>query len=254
MDPGRRRRSRLDPPPAAARMTVREVHRRLREAQGPFTPKPRLPVLDELIATVLSQHTSDRNSERAFLLLRSRFPSWEAVRRAPTPEVADAIRCGGMAEQKAIRIQQILAEVERREGRLDLERLHRLEAAEVEGYLTSLPGVGPKTAACVLLFAMGRPAFPVDTHVHRVATRLGWLRAGTSAEEAHRVLAGLVPSEVRYDLHLALVTHGRTVCLARAPRCHACPIRDRCAWASARAAPPDAPPGAGSAPARSPLR
>ncbi len=211
------------------RPAIRDVHHRLREEQGPFVPKPRLPVLDELIATVLSQHTSDRNSERAFATLKSRFPRWEEVRHAPTHEVADAIRCGGIADQKAARIQQILAEVERREGKLDLERLHRLDDAEAERYLTSLPGVGPKTAACVLLFALGRPAFPVDTHVHRVTTRLGWLRAGTTAEEAHRVLADLVPPEIRYDLHLALVAHGRTVCLAKRPRCPVCPILRWCA-------------------------
>ncbi|HZV52465.1 MAG TPA: endonuclease III [Candidatus Dormibacteraeota bacterium] len=207
---------------------VREVLRRLREEQGPLAPRPRLPVLDELIATVLSQHTSDRNSERAFFLLRSRFPSWEEVRHAPTGEIADAIRCGGIADQKAVRIQRILAEIERREGVLDLERLRRLDDAEVERYLTSLPGVGPKTAACVLLFAMGRPAFPVDTHVHRVTTRLGWLRVGATAEEAHRVLSALVPPDIRHDLHLALVTHGRRVCRARVPHCPTCPIRRWC--------------------------
>jgi endonuclease-3 len=215
---------------------VREVHRRLREEQGPFVPKPQLSVLDELIATVLSQHTSDRNSERAFSTLKSRFPRWEEVKYAPTHEVADAIRCGGIADQKATRIQQILAEVERREGRLDLERLRHLDDAQVEHYLTSLPGVGPKTAACVLLFALGRPAFPVDTHVHWVTTRLGWLRAGTTAEEAHRILIGIVPPEIRYDLHLALVSHGRTVCLAQRPRCSACPILRWCAQGQVRPA------------------
>jgi endonuclease III len=213
--------------------SVRAVHRRLREEQGPCTPKPRLPILDELVATVLSQHTSDRNSERAFALLKERFPTWEQVRRAPTAAVADAIRCGGIADQKAIRIQRILAEVEEREGRLDLSRLARLDDEQVEAYLTSLPGVGPKTAACVLAFSMGRPAFPVDTHVHRVTTRLGWIPAAASAEQAHMLLARLVPPDARYDLHLALVVHGRTVCDARRPRCGACPVRGLCPTAGA---------------------
>ena len=207
---------------------VRAVHRRLRDEQGPCVPKPRLPILDELVATVLSQHTSDRNSERAFALLKQRFPTWEEVRRAPTAAVADAIRCGGIADQKAHRIQQILAEVEDREGRLDLGRLVDLDDEQVEVYLTSLPGVGPKTAACVLAFSMGRPAFPVDTHVHRVTARLGWIPAGAGAERAHALLARLVPADARYDLHLALVTHGRTVCDARRPRCASCPLRGLC--------------------------
>src|SRR5215467_716368 len=164
------------------------VQRRLRAQQGAFVPKPRLPVLDEVVATVLSQHTSDVNSERAFARLKERFPSWEQVTDAPTGEVADAIRCGGIADQKARRIQQILAAISQREGRIDLRRIHDLDDAAALTYLESLPGVGPKTAACVLTFAMGRAAFPVDTHVHRVATRLGWLPAKTAADRAHRLL------------------------------------------------------------------
>lgn len=208
---------------------IRAVHRRLREAQGPCTPKPRLSILDELVATVLSQHTSDVNSERAFALLKRRFPTWEQVRQAPVAEVADAIRCGGIADQKAARIQRILAVVGEREGRLDLSRLEELDDAEVQAYLTSLPGVGPKTAACVLAFSMGRPAFPVDTHVHRVTARLGWIPVAASAERAHELLARQVPPDARYDLHLALVVHGRTVCAARRPRCDVCAVRGLCA-------------------------
>ena len=208
---------------------IRAVHRRLRDEQGPSARKPRLPILDELVATVLSQHTSDLNSERAFALLKRRFPTWEEVRRAPTVAVADAIRAGGIADQKAARIQRILAVVDEREGRLDLSRLCELDDERVEAYLTSLPGVGPKTAACVLAFSMGRAAFPVDTHVHRVTTRLGWIPAGTSAEQAHALLAGQIPPDARYDLHLALVAHGRTVCAARRPRCGACVVRGHCA-------------------------
>ena len=209
---------------------IREVQRRLRAGQGAFVPKPVLPVIDELVATVLSQHTSDINSERAFAQLKDRFPSWEQVAAAPVGRVADAIRCGGIADQKARRIQQILAAVREREGRIDLGRLHDLDDAAARNYLESLPGVGPKTAACVLTFAMGRAAFPVDTHVYRVATRLGWLPAKTTADAAHRLLGPIVPADIRYDLHVAMISHGRTTCRAQRPRCGACVLHDLCAY------------------------
>ena len=127
-------------------------------------------------------------------------------------------------------IQQILAAVEEREGRVDLDRLHDLDDAAAEAYLLSLPGVGPKTAACVLVFSMGRAAFPIDTHVHRVATRLGWLPPNTTADKAHLLLAPRVPPDIRYDLHLAMISHGRTVCRAQRPRCDACVLNDLCAY------------------------
>jgi len=209
------------------------VQRRLRASQGAFVPKPVLPIIDEIIATVLSQHTSDVNSERAFAQLKDRFPSWEQVADADPDEVAGAIRCGGIANQKARRIQQILAAVEEREGRLDLGRLNDLDDESVETYLLSLPGVGPKTAACVLVFSMGRAAFPVDTHVHRVAIRLGWIPANTTADKAHQLLAPRVPPGIRYDLHVALIAHGRTVCKAQRPRCEVCVVRDLCDYGSA---------------------
>jgi len=209
---------------------IREVQRRLRAEQGPFTPKPVLPVIDELVATVLSQHTSDTNSERAFAQLKARFSSWEQLAAAPAWQVADAIRCGGIADQKARRIQQILAAISEREGRIDLGRLHDLDDAAASAYLESLPGVGPKTAACVLTFAMGRAAFPVDTHVHRVATRLGWLPAKIAADRAHRLLEPMVPADIRYDLHVAMISHGRTVCRSQRPRCDACVLKDQCAY------------------------
>jgi endonuclease-3 len=178
---------------------IRAVQRRLRARQGAFSPKPRLPVIDEIIATVLSQHTSDVNSERAFRRLKQRFPAWEQVLHAPPGEVADAIRCGGIADQKARRIQQILAAIDDREGRIDLARLDDLGDAEAEEYLRSLPGVG-------------------------------WIAAGTSADRAHQLLAPRVPPDIRYDLHLALITHGRTVCRAQRPRCDECVLRDLCAY------------------------
>lgn len=210
------------------------MQRRLRLQQGPFAPGPRLPIIDEVIATVLSQHTSDRNSGRAFAQLKARFPSWEQVADAPAEDVADAIRCGGIADQKARRIQQILAAIEDREGRIDLDRLRGLGDRAAESYLLSLPGVGPKTAACVLVFSMGRAAFPIDTHVHRVTTRLGWIPPTATADQAYRLLAPRVPPDIRYDLHIALVTHGRTVCRAQRPRCGECVLRDLCGYGVSR--------------------
>lgn len=212
---------------------IRTALRRLRDYHGPFVPKPKLPIIDEVVATVLSQHTSDLNSERAFAQLKAKFPRWEDVAEAAQEDVADAIRSGGIADQKARRIQQILAAIEEREGGIDLDRLHRLDDAAVEEYLISLPGVGPKTAACVLVFAMGRAAFPIDTHVHRIVTRLGWIAPKTTAEQAYRLLTPRIPAEIRYDLHVALISHGRTVCHARRPRCEVCVLRDGCAHYSA---------------------
>jgi endonuclease III len=173
------------------------------------------------------------NSGRAFATLKRRFPSWEEVLDAPREEVANAIRSGGIADQKAARIQLILAEIEEREGRIDLTRLEGLDDRQVEEYLTTLPGVGPKTAACVLTFSMGRAAFPIDTHVHRVTARLGWIPPGASAERAHQLLGRRVPADIRYDLHVALVTHGRSVCKAQRPRCGPCVLRDLCAYPAA---------------------
>lgn len=218
----------------ASGQIIREVQRRLRAQQGKFEPKQPVPVLDQVVSTVLSQHTSDVNSGRAFARLKARFPDWEQAAHAPAGEIEDAIRCGGLARQKARHIKAILAAVGEREGRVDLGRLHGLDDAAAERYLTSLPGVGVKTAACVLAFSMGRAAFPVDTHVHRVVTRLGWIPAGVTAEKAYRLLAARVPADIRYDLHLALIRHGRTVCLARRPRCAACVLLSLCPYGQAR--------------------
>ena len=201
---------------------------RLRKEQGPFEPKPALPIIDELILTVLSQHTSDINRDRAFAGLKARFGSWEEVAAAPRKGIADAIRAGGIADVKAGRIKVILDEIAGREGSLSLDRLHELNDQEVAAYLCELPGVGPKTAACVLVFSMGRPAFPIDTHVHRIARRLGWIPDKASAEQAHDLLAPKVPADIRYDLHVASIDHGRKICKPRMPRCSDCVVFDLC--------------------------
>lgn len=201
--------------------------------------------LGGLIATVLSQHTSDVNSGRAYAQLIARFPSWAAVRDAPTEAVADAIRMGGLAQIKAERIQRILRELTaRRDARraqiaddqssaadgddLTLAELDALSLEAAQDYLRTLPGVGPKTAACVLLFSLGRPAFPVDTHVWRVTRRLGLIGARVSADAAHTALLRLIPPEWRHTMHVNLITHGRRVCHAQRPACLSCPLRAEC--------------------------
>ena len=178
---------------------------------------------------MLSQHTSDLNAERAFADLQATFPGgWPAVVDAPTVAVADAIRSGGLANSKAPRIQAILREVHEREGGFELSRLRELSDTEARDYLISLPGIGPKTAAVVLSFALGRDAIPVDTHVHRVTRRLGLIPPKASAERADRILHDLVPDGMRTSLHVAFIRLGREICKAPTPRCRGCPLMDLC--------------------------
>lgn len=207
---------------------VRAVHGRLVRSFGPLEPPRRTDPLEELVLTVLSQHTSDANAERAFVALRAAYPTWGDVVRAGPSSLAGTIRSGGLANTKAPRIQAILREIREREGRFDLSVLRRLPDAEACAYLTSLPGVGPKTAAVVMAFALGRPTIPVDTHVHRVAGRLGLVPSSTSAERAHVLLERLVPDAVKTELHVGLIRLGREVCKAGRPRCEECPLADLC--------------------------
>ena len=195
--------------------------------QGPVKPRSSSPIVDSIVGTLLSQHTSDVNSSRAFAALKKRWSSWDAVLDAPTDEIAATIRPGGLAEIKAPRIKQILEEIERREGSLDLTRLDALPDEEVNEYLQSLPGVGSKSTACVMCFAMNRDAFPVDTHVHRVSSRLG-LVTKTSAERAQRLLTSLIPPTLRYEFHVQLIRHGRVICRAQVPICSSCVLFDLC--------------------------
>jgi endonuclease-3 len=210
------------------RRRVRAIHRRLERHFGELLAPRRSDPLEELVLTVLSQHTSDVNAERAYTSLRAAFPTWEEVVRAAPGAVADAIRSGGLANTKAPRIQAILHEVWDREGRFDLAALHRRSDADATAYLSSLPGVGPKTAAVVLAFSLGRDAMPVDTHVHRVTMRLGWIAERTSEAKAHDVLAELVPAEIRVPVHVGLIRLGREVCKAGRPRCEVCPLFELC--------------------------
>ena len=206
---------------------VRALVRRLERHFGDLLPPRATDPLDELILTVQSQHTSDLNAERAFALLRGRYPSWDDVVRAPTAELADTIRSGGLANTKAARIQAILREIRQREGGYDLHGLGSRSDAEIVEYLSSLPGVGPKTVAVVMGFAFGRQTIPVDTHVHRVATRLD-LVPKTSAERAQRLLEASVPEDLKTALHVGLIRLGREICKAGRPRCEECPVFELC--------------------------
>ena len=215
-------------PATATPRRVRAILNRLRARFGELEPPRRADPLDELILTVLSQHTSDLNAGRAFDLLRDAFPTWDEVVGASATAVADAIRSGGLADTKAPRIQAILREIHEREGRYDLSWLRGTSDDDARAYLTSLPGVGPKTAAVVLSFALGRDAIPVDTHVHRVAKRLALVPPTTSAERAAVLLHDLVPGGLRTQLHVALIRLGREICKAPTPRCRECPLNDLC--------------------------
>jgi endonuclease-3 len=215
--------------PNATPRRVRAIHARLAKRFGELVPPRSVDPLDELILTVLSQHTSDINADRAFRDLRAAFPKgWAQVVRAPSERVADAIRSGGLANTKAPRIQDILREIRRREGGFELTRLGEMTDRDARSYLTSLPGIGPKTAAVVLSFALGRDALPVDTHVLRASRRLGLIPPKASAELADRLLHALVPDGLRTSLHVALIRLGREICKAPVPRCHQCPLNDLC--------------------------
>jgi endonuclease III len=214
-------------PPATAR--VRRLRERLRDVYGVPCAPPHEDPLAELVLTVLSQSTNDRNRDVAFLRLRDRLPSWEAVRAAPVEEVEEAIRPGGISNVKSARIQEILdAIVERNDGTLDLSWMREAPVARSRDFLTALPGVGRKTAACVLLFSYGLRDVPVDTHVSRVGTRLRLLRPGAPFEELHDAMLALTPPGAELELHVNLLRHGRRTCHAQRPACAACPLVRSC--------------------------
>jgi endonuclease-3 len=188
-----------------------------------------------LVGTILSQHTTDATSERAFAALVARFPTWDEVVAAPVDAVADAIRVCGLADQKAARVHRALAAIPARTGGAwSLEFLRDLPVDEARAWLTAIDGVGIKTASIVLLFALDMPAFPVDTHIHRVAGRLRIIPAGASAERAHHLLEALIPPADYYAVHMALIHHGRTICRARQPRCPVCVVAEACPWRAAQ--------------------
>lgn len=211
---------------------ILRVNGLLIERYGSRAPSPREP-LDGLVLIILSQATSDINCDRAFRSLKTRFPTWDEVLDAPVEHLADAIRSGGLANQKAARIHAILRQIKDDSGTLDLDWMHDATSDECTAYLNKFKGIGPKTIACVLVFFLNKPAFPVDTHVHRISKRLGWIRPKANAEEAHRVLEELVPDECKLDLHVNLISHGRAICRAQGnggPRCQSCILRKACAY------------------------
>lgn len=215
---------------AAQEKTI-EVHRRLLRAYGQPTWRPHLDPVSELVSTILSQNTNDVNRDVAFDRLRLQFPEWEQVRDADTEAIVEAIRPAGLANQKGPRIQDALRFITQERGELKLDFLSEWPVDEAKDWLCSINGVGPKTAAIVLLFSLGRPAFPVDTHVHRVTKRLGLIGLKVSRERAHVVLEQLVPEEDYYAFHLNLIQHGRHVCASRNPQCTECSLRQLCDYA-----------------------
>jgi endonuclease-3 len=189
-----------------------------------------LPAIDELVSTILSQNTNDVNRDRAFHNLRSRFPSWEAVMHAPEEEIIDAVRVAGLANQKGPRIKAVLQQIKVEVGSLDLSFLADLPLEEARDWLLRFKGVGRKTSAIVLQFALNRPAFPVDTHIYRVSGRLGIRPAGMNVEKAHQLMEQLVEPADYYAGHLNLIRLGRETCHPRKPDCPNCPVLEYCRY------------------------
>jgi endonuclease-3 len=211
---------------------VARIHSQLRAAYG----EPERWAVDdpvgELVAVVISQHTSDVNTDRAFKNLLARFGNWEAVRDAPVGEIAVAIKSAGLANVKAPRIKDILQTISARHGRLSIDYMASLPLEQAKAELRALPGVGPKTAACTLLFALHRPAFPVDVHIHRVSRRLGLIGDRVGADEAHGILEPLLPPDPDevFSFHVLMIWHGRRTCRAQRPNCPGCPLLLECAY------------------------
>jgi endonuclease-3 len=196
-----------------------------------YGPRPLVPHCDplgELVQTILSQNTSDANSRPAYQALRQAFPRWEQLLEAPLAAIAEPIKSGGLALIKAQRIQDALLEIRRQRGILDLGFLNDMPVKDGLQWLKKLKGVGDKTANCVLLFALGKPALPVDTHIFRVSKRLGLIPYKASLEEAHQSLIKKVPADRLYPFHMLMIEHGRRICLAQRPRCQSCIIKEIC--------------------------
>lgn len=215
---------------------IQRVYAILEETYGERHNDPSFDPLDGLIGTILSQATSDVNSHRAHRALRAAYPDWDAVLATPDDELANVIRSGGLADLKARRIKDVLATIRAERGDLDLAFLADLPLDDALAWLRHLPGVGPKTAACVLMFDLDRPALPVDTHVHRVSRRLGLIGPRVSAEKAHAALQAQLAPEQVYEFHVNMITHGRRVCRAPIPRCEVCPLTLLCNYYQGQAA------------------
>jgi endonuclease-3 len=208
------------------------VHEKLIKFYGYPEWRNPLPPLDELVSTILSQNTNDVNRDKAFDLLVEKFPTWEQVRDADEEAVVDAIRIAGLANQKGPRIQNVLRQITEMRGELDISFLKDYTPEEATDWLVQFKGVGPKTAAIVLQFSLELPAFPVDTHVHRITGRLGLRPEKMSADKAHKHMEALLPPETYYSAHLNIIRLGREICHARKPNCPECPLQDLCDYYS----------------------
>jgi endonuclease-3 len=215
-------------PRSKAQLSPAEIVRRLSALYGEPDWRPHGDPMAELVLTILSQNTSDTNSGRAFMRLVHRFPDWRVLMDAPISEIEREIAVGGLAKQKAPRIKAALEAVWAARGSFDLEFLREMLLDEAKSWLREMKGVGPKTAACVLMFSFGRPALPVDTHVHRVAQRLGLVPARATAEQAHDILEAMLAPDAVFPFHIMLIKHGRRLCRAQRPRCEDCPLLDGC--------------------------
>jgi len=214
---------------AALRAKTEDVYRRLAGVFGVPRRRGHLDAVSELVSTILSQNTNDTNRDRAYQRLRERFPTWEEVRDADVQEVREAIRPAGLSETKAPRIQAALRYISQTQGQLTLDFLRTMPVPEAKRWLTGIKGVGPKTAAIILLFSFGRPAFPVDTHIHRVSKRLGLIGPQVGREAAHDIMEKLVPRKLYYPFHIDMIRHGREICQPT-PRCELCPLRELCCY------------------------
>jgi endonuclease-3 len=217
-----------------SRESIPYIVQNLKAVYGVTLPERRVDALDVLIETILSQSTTNANSRRAFETLKQRFPQWEAARRARVSSIESAIKSGGLAKQKSVRIKELLNEILKRRGSLDLSFLKRISLEEARQFLASLKGVGPKTVACTLLFAFDRPMFPIDTHIFRIARRLGLIPEKCSDGEAHDRLGQMIPKKRYYEVHVNLIRHGRKVCRPRDPLCGQCCLIDYCEYYAAR--------------------
>jgi len=209
-------------------VAIKEVIKLLEQEYGPREWHARRDPVDVLIETILSQNTSDANSGRAFASLKASFANWEAVASAPAEHIARVIKSGGLFQIKAARIKQVLEQIEKEQGRISLDSLKSMSTAEAEDYLMRLPGVGHKTASCVLLFSLGKPSLPVDTHVFRVAKRLGLIDSRVSIEKAPSLLQEQIPPSKVYQFHIYMIEHGRRICCARQPQCAKCILNRIC--------------------------
>ncbi len=219
---------------------VKKVSAKLQKKLGRKRWRIHADPLSELIATILSQNTTDHNSHRAYASLRSSFKTWDQVRKAKVDKIADAIRSGGLADIKAQRIRDVLNRIYRENRRLDLSFLKRWKTERIKLYLKGFKGVGDKTIACVLLFSLKRPVMPVDTHVLRVSKRLGLVPQKADAGRTEAVLENLVPKSLFYQFHLNLIQHGREVCKARNPRCDVCVLLEDCDYGRGKTVGPEA--------------